>query len=317
MLRSKKDKKIIVILGPTASGKTKLGIDLAKKFNGEIISADSRQVYKGLDLGTAKVENIKPKFQSKFQKKMGYCIAEGVPHWLIDVADLREEVFTAANFKKMAELVIEDIFRRNKVPFIVGGSMLYIDALVEGFRFAPKVDSKIREKLKKKTLKKLQQFLREKDPRAYKKIDLNNPQRLIRALEVKLATGKSIVDFWKKNKKYKVLKIGIEIPRDELYKKIDSRVDERLRKGMLKEVKSLIKKGFSKEKLISLGLEYRCLTLYLEGKFLSLNEAVDKLKKVIHHFARRQLIWWRRDKEILWVKDKKEAEKAIQDFIKN
>ncbi len=311
--------KLVVVLGPTASGKTDLGIYLAKKFRGEVISADSRQVYKGLDIGTAKVENYKPKKRTEFQKKMGYCIAYGVPHWLIDVADIERETFSAGQFRKMAEKVIKDIAGRKRLPLLVGGSMLYIDAVVEGFHFAPPADLKIRKELESKTLRELQAMLKKLDPRAFEVVDVNNPRRIQRALEVKLSTGKSILDFWKKERRYDVLKLGIDIPRAVLYERIDKRVDERMEKGMLEEVKSLLEKGVPAEKLISLGLEYRYLTLYLLGKISSLKETVKLLKGAIHRFARRQLSWWRRDKEIIWLKFgsrlRKEAEKEVKEFL--
>ncbi|MCD6194952.1 tRNA (adenosine(37)-N6)-dimethylallyltransferase MiaA [bacterium] len=310
--------KLVVILGPTASGKTSLGIFLAQKFNGEIISADSRQVYKDLDIGTAKVENTKPKNRNRFQREMGYCLAEGVPHWLIDVADIKKDLFSAGQFSKMADKIIKDISRRGKIPFLVGGSMLYIDAVTRGLKFAPPIDSKIRKKLSTKKLVELQNMLKKLDSKAYKVIDINNPRRLERALEVKLSTGKSIVDFWKKRKRFNTLKLGIKMPRKLLYQRIDLRVDERMQEGMLDEVKQLLKQGVPKEKLISLGLEYRYLTLTLLGE-MPLKEAVALLKGAIHRFARRQLSWWRRDKEIIWLNYsnlEQEAEKQLSSFLK-
>jgi len=306
---------LIVILGPTASGKTTLGIELARKFNGEIISADSRQVYQGLDLGSAKVENIKPKQRTYFQRKMGYCLAQNVPHWLIDVIDLKKEIFSAGEFRKMADKVIADIAKRKKLPFLVGGSMLYIDAVVSGFSFAPPVSAKIRKDLAKKETDELKKMLFQLDPYAYKKIDLKNRRRIERALEVKIATGKSILEFQKKRKKYGTLKLGIHLPRKKLYRQIDKRVDERMGQGMLEEVKELLNKGVSAQKLISLGLEYRYLTQYLIGEIPDLEEAVRALKGAIHRFVRRQLTWWRKDKEIIWIKNKREAVGEIRNFL--
>jgi len=308
--------KIIVILGPTASGKTSLGIKIAKKFSGEIISTDSRQVYISLDLGSAKVKNFKPKDRTSFQKKMGYCKALGVPHWLIDVVDLEKETFSVGKFKKMADLIIKDILKRKKLPILVGGSMFYIDAVTKGMSFPPKSSIKIRKKLEEKTLKELKIFLKKIDPKAYKKVDLKNPRRISRAIEIKLETGKSILDFKKQDIKYEVLKLGVEMPRKKLYEKIDARVDERMRQGMLQEVKDLIKNGVPKEKLIALGLEYRFLTQYLIGEIPSLEEALSLLKGAIHRFVRRQLTWWRKDKEIIWIKNQKQAEKEIGKFIR-
>ncbi|MDD3774199.1 MAG: tRNA (adenosine(37)-N6)-dimethylallyltransferase MiaA, partial [Patescibacteria group bacterium] len=204
--------KIVVILGPTASGKTSLGIELAKKFNGEIISADSRQVYKGFDIGSAKVENTKSKNRNGFQKKYGYCVAEKVPHWLIDVADYKNKTFTVAEFQKMTDKVIQDIVSRGKIPFLVGGSMLYLDSMTRGINFAPKANLKIRKQLDKKDLPVLIKQLKLLDPVAAEYVDLNNKRRVMRALEVCLSSGKSFTSFKKEKPKYKVLKLGIDWP---------------------------------------------------------------------------------------------------------
>ena len=308
--------KIIIILGPTASGKTSLGIELAKKFNSEIISVDSRQVYIGLDIGSAKVENRKPKNRTIFQKQMGYCIAEGVPHWLIDVANYQNNTFTVGEFKQKADLVIADIIKRGKLPFLVGGSMLYLDAVTKGLSFAPKANLKIRQQLEQDNLDILVNQLKKLDPKAAKTVDLNNKRRVARALEVRLSTGKSFTSFKKQKPEYEALKLGIEWPREKLYERIDERVDERIDEGMVKEIKGLLKKGINSKRLEALGLEYRFITKFITGEIKTLDEAATQLKGAIHKFVRRQLIWWRKDKEIIWVNNQKLAEKEIKKFLK-
>lgn len=307
--------KIIVILGPTASGKTSLGIKLARVFNGEIISADSRQVYQDFDIGSAKVENQKPKDRTAFQKKYGYCLAENVPHWLIDVVDYKYKTFTVAEFQQMADKVIADIVKRGKVPFLVGGSMLYLDAVTRGINFAPKANLKIRRGLEKKDLSDLVKQLKRLDSASVKYVDLNNKRRVVRALEVCLSSGKSFTSFKKEEPKYKVLKIGIDWPRKKLYKRIDERVDERIKQGMVEEIKNLLARGISAKRLEALGLEYRFITKFIIGEIKTLDEAVQQLKYAIHKFVRRQLTWWRRDKDILWVKYQKQAEEKIKRFL--
>jgi tRNA dimethylallyltransferase len=309
--------KIVVILGPTASGKTGLGIELAKNFNGEIISADSRQVYIGLDIGSAKVENTKSKNRTIFQKQMGYCVAEGIPHWLIDVADYKYSTFTVAEFQKMTDEVIADIIKRGKVPFLVGGSMLYLDAVSKGMNFAPQVNVGIRNQLEKDDLDILVNQLKKLDPKAAKTVDLNNKRRVTRALEVRLSTGKSFTAFKNDKPKYEVLELGIDWSREELYQRIDQRVDERIKQGMVKEIKGLLGRGISAKKLEMLGLEYRFITKFITGEIKTLDEAATILKGAIHKFVRRQLIWWRKNPKIIWLSfsAQKQFEKKIKKFL--
>ncbi|MDZ7798529.1 MAG: tRNA (adenosine(37)-N6)-dimethylallyltransferase MiaA [Patescibacteria group bacterium] len=293
---SNKKIKLIIILGPTASGKSSLGISLAKKNNGIIISADSRQVYKGMDIGTAKV--------TKKERKI-------VPHFLLDVVSPKK-YYSAAQFKKEALKVI-DKYSSQKNIFVVGGSPFYIDSLIskkETFNIPPDYD--LRKKLEKLSPEKLFKRLKKLNPKKAKKIDKNNPRRLIRAIEVAKAKPKS-----KKNKtpEFKVLKIGLSRPREKLYQKIDERVDKRFKQGMVKEVEDLRKKGLSWKRLNSFGLEYRFVAKYLKGQ-LKKEEMVQKLKYAIHDFVRRQMTWFRKDKSIHWIKNQKQAESLINKFLK-
>ena len=287
--------KLIVILGPTASGKTSLGITLAKKFNGLIISADSRQVYKGLDIGTAKVT----------KKEM-----KGVPHFLLDIVSPKSQ-YSAACFRKDALKIIEK-YQGKKNIFVVGGSPFYIESLIspkETFDIPP--DYKLRKKLEKYSLKKLLNLLKKLDPKKAKTIDKNNPRRLIRAIEI--AQAKSIKRKTEKMN-FKTLKIGLSLPRQKLYEKIDKRVDLRFKKGMINEVRKLKKQGLTWKRLDSFGLEYRYIARYLQGK-LTRDEMIQRLKYAIHDFTRRQLTWFRKDKSIHWIKNQKQAEKLVSRIV--
>ncbi len=296
---------LIVILGPTASGKSDLGIQLAKKYNGEIVSADSRQVYKGLDIGTGKV--------TKTEQKI-------IKHHLLDVAKSGTR-FNVAEYKKMADKAIFDVWKRGKIPFLVGGSSLYIQAVVDNYQLGEGVsDPSLREKLESTSLSKLLAQLKKVDPESYKIIDKKNKRRIVRALEVYHVTGLKFSELQRKGEdRYNTLLIGIDISRETLYKRIDDRVDARVKQGMIKEVELLLKKGVSAEWLSALGLEYRFISNYLLNTDHSKNAQEDmlqKLKFAIHDFTRRQLTWFRREKRIHWIKNKKEAEKEVKKFLK-
>ncbi len=292
--------KLVVLLGPTASGKSGSGIALAQRFNGEIISADSRQVYRGLDIGTAKVT---PAEQAL------------VHHHVLDVADLRE-IYTVAQFQQDAIRAINDILKRGHQPFLVGGSPHYIQAVVDNLDI-PHIEPQpeLRAQLEKRPLPELLAQLEKLDPRSAVTIDRNNPRRVIRALEVCLISGKPFSQQRKKAEPlYQFLVLGIEWPREELYQRIDTRVDERMQQGMVQEVQRLLDEGISHERLEALGLEYRYITRLLRGEFKNEEEMVQRLKYAIHDFTRRQLTWFRKDKRILWVE--REDLGVIEEMVK-
>lgn len=295
------NKKLVVILGPTASGKTKLAINLAKKFHGEIICADSRSVYKKLDIGTAKPTQ---KEQTE------------VPHHLLDVAN-PGDIFTVAQFQKLANKKINEISKRGKIPFLVGGSGLYIDSIIYGLKI-PEVapDWKLRSSLEKLSTSELFNQLTIKDPVFAKQIDKNNSRRLIRALEIIQKTDIKISDIRRKNPpKYPILILGININREKLYKNIDQRIDQRINKGLIEEVEKLINKDKVNSKwLENLGLEYRYITKYVLGE-LSKKDAIEQLKFASHNFARRQMTWFRKNEKIHWIKNQSQAEKELKKFI--
>ena len=294
--------KLVVLLGPTASGKSGSGIALAQRFNGEIISADSRQVYRGLDIGTAKVT---PEEQAL------------IPHHVLDVADPRE-VYTVAQFQQDAIRAINDILKRGHQPFLVGGSPHYIQAVVDNLDI-PHIEPQpeLRARLEKRPLPELLAQLEELDPRSMATIDRNNPRRVIRALEVCLVSGKPFSQQRKMGEPlYRSLMLCIEWPREELYHRIDMRVDERMQQGMVQEVQGLLDEGISHERLEALGLEYRYITRLLRGEFKNEEEMVQRLKYAIHDFTRRQLTWFRKDKRILWVErgDLSVIEEVVKKF---
>jgi len=309
--------KIIVLLGPTASGKTDLGIVLAKKYNGEIVSADSRQVYKHMDIGTGKpVGEWKHPSSILPSEREGQYVVEGVAHHVMDIIEPDED-FTLAHFKKMAEEKIEDILARGKLPIIVGGTGLYIWSIVDNLDMPAVVpDLELRAELEKKSLDEQVQILTDKDPETAKKIDLKNPRRVIRALEVVILTGKSFVKQQTKSKpKYDCLQIGIERDREDLYFRINKRVDTQHVRGLLSEVESLVKQKYDWQLPSMTGIGYKQMGYYLRGE-MNLEEATEILKRDTRHYAKRQLTWFKKDKRINWIKEKSEAESLVEEFIK-
>jgi len=295
--------KLVVVLGPTASGKSGLGISLAQRFDGEIVSADSRQVYRGLDIGTAK---ITPEEQML------------VPHYLLDVADPRQ-VYTVAQFQRDAIAAINDILEREHQPFLVGGSPHYIQAVVDNLDI-PRIEPQpeLRAQLENHPLPELLTQLEQLDPQSAATIDRNNPRRVIRALEVNLISGKPFSQQRNMAKPlYRSLLLGIEWPREVLYRRIDARVDERMRQGMVHEVQKLLDEEVSHERLEALGLEYRYISRLLRGEFRDEHEMVERLKYAIHDFTRRQLTWYRKDKRIVWIEgeDGGRAKEIVRTFL--
>jgi len=291
--------KLLVILGPTASGKSGLAVALAQKFNGEVISADSRQVYKGLDIGTGKIT----------KKEMG-----GIPHHLLDVSS-PQKTFTVKNFKGLAEKAVEKILAKNKLPIICGGTGFYIQAVVDNISLPEvKPNQGLRKTLEKKSLDELLKTLQKLDPEFAKKIDKNNKRKLIRAIEIAKTLGK--IPKIESKPKYQTLEIGIKTDKENLSKKIYERLIKRIDDGMIKEAKNLHKSGLSWKKMDSLGLEYRFLAQFLQNK-ITKEEMIKKLNTAIWQYSRRQITWFKRDKRIKWfgINQKKEIEKTILEFL--
>ena len=299
------NKKLLVILGPTASGKSDLAIKLAKLFNGEIISADSRQVYKGMDIGSGKVP---------LKKIKGKLYSNGIRHHLIDVAN-PQEYFSAAQYQKLALKAIKDIQKRGKLPILCGGTGLYISSVVEGWQF-PKVkpNLKLRKELENLTGEELFLKLKKLDARRAKAIDKNNKRRLIRALEI-ILQNKKIEPLKKNPLKMEVLVIGIKKDKEVLRQKIKKRLEKRLKEGMIKEVKKLKQKGVSSKRLEDFGLEYRWVNRYLEKK-IDYKEMKETLEKEIIKYAKRQMTWFKNKiKRVKWVQLEKEAIILVKKFL--
>lgn len=286
-------KPLIILTGPTAVGKTKLSIELAKTVNGEIISADSMQVYKHMDIGSAKI------------KKEEMC---GVPHYLIDVLEPDEE-FHVVRFQEMAKQAMEEIYAKGKVPILTGGTGFYIQAVVKDIDFSKESEkSPIREELEKlaeeKGCKYLHEKLQQVDPKSAEKIHANNVKRVIRALEYFELTGKPISlhneEEAAKESPYNVAYFVLNDVRERLYERIDARVDAMLQEGLVEEVSGLAKKGYTKDMVSMQGLGYKEILSYLDGSY-TFDEAVYILKRDTRHFAKRQLTWFKREKDIIWV----------------
>jgi len=275
--------KILVILGPTATGKSDLAVKLAKKLNGEVISADSRQVYKGLDIGSGKIT----------KKEM-----RGVPHHLLDVANPKR-VFSVAQFKKLAEKKINEILKRKKLPIICGGTGFYIDTLVNDLNY-PKVkpNKKLRAELEKKTALQLLKILRKLDPARAKNIDIHNKVRLIRAIEIAKSLGG--VPKIKSGQPYDAAFIGLDLPDLTLQEHIRARLKRRLGAGMVAEVARLHNSGVSYRRLESLGLEYKNCALFLQKK-ISKDEMIENILTESFQYAKRQRTWFKRNENIEWL----------------
>ena len=296
--------KVIVIVGPTASGKTSTSIEVAKRLNGEIVSADSMQIYKEMDIGTAK-----PTIEER----------AGIKHYMLDVVSPDEE-FNVSKYKIMAEDAIEEILKNGKTPIIVGGTGLYVNSLIDSIEFIDvKEDIEYRNECLEKAEKYGPQFLHDElrkiDEEAAEKIDVNNVRRVIRALEVFKVTGKTKTELDKesiKEPKYDYLVYGIDWDRAILYERIEKRVDIMLNDGLIEEVKDLMNKyNFSKTAIQGLG--YKEVVEYLENS-ISYEEMVEKLKMETRRYAKRQLTWFRRDKRITWCKIDEIVNKILQDY---
>ena len=274
-------RSLIVIEGTNASGKSGLGIRLAEKYGGEIISADSRQVFRGLDLGSGKVTPEETR---------------GVRHHLLDVCE-PGDFFSMADFQRLAYAACEDILDRGKLPFLVGGTGLYVDSVADGYLLSDRTpDLKYRAELEKLSTPDLYALLQRTLPGW--EVDPNNRNRVMRVLE-KHHDGD--LEKTGRQARYRVLRLGVTWARETLKKRIDERLDARFRQGMLREVQSLLDSGVSREFLDGLGLEYRYITRYLTGEIPDFDVMKNELSLAIKRFARRQMTWFRRHGDVLWL----------------
>ena len=303
--------KIIVILGPTSSGKSEVAIRLARKYDGEIISADSRQIYRGMDVGTGKI--------SKAQQKLA-------KHWLIDIIDPKTE-YNVFKFKKEANCVINYLHKKNKIPIICGGTGFWIKAIVDDVDFPEvKPNLELRKRLEKENTEKLFKMLQKLDPERVNNIDAKNKVRLIRAIEICKAIGKvpplpptpspSGRGWGEGNIKYDFIQIGIDIPKEKLHQNIKKRLEKRFKQGMIEEVKKLRKSGLSWKKIQSFGLGYFWIPLFLQGK-IDKKELFEKVYQAEKDYAKRQMTWFKKDKRIKWLEKYKEIENIAKKFLLN
>ena len=274
-------RRLIVIAGTNASGKSGLGVELALKYGGEIVSADSRQVFRGLDLGSGKITREDMK---------------GVPHHLIDICDAGD-FFSMADFQRLAYEAIDGILDRGKPPFLVGGTGLYVDSVADGYVMSNRMpDLAYRAELETLSTERLYQMLVEKLPDT--DVEPRNRNRVMRILE-KLHDGDDVLPT--KKPRYETLRLGVTWDRETLRKRIDERLERRLAEGMINEVDGLLKRGVSEAFLLKLGLEYKFITQYLKGEIATEKELTLLLGTAIKQFAKRQMTWFRRDASIHWL----------------
>lgn len=325
-------RKVLVILGPTATGKTDIALSLAKKYNGELVACDSRQVYKGLDIGTGKEPGKSiMNYVLKVNKGKGFWEINGmskapagaVKIWMYDVAypNIR---FTVKDYVELAEKVVEDILERGKLPIIVGGTGLYLKGLLYGFpNLNIPVDESLRGELEKLSLKSLQEKLIALSPTRFQELsdsDKKNPRRLLRSIELILMNpyGHTTKNLQLKTKNWDVLKIGLTAPRPVLYERIDLRLISRIDEGLIEEAARLQKEGLALVRMKELGLEYGALADLLAGN-ISREEFIETLKTKIHRYAKRQATWFKKENGVNWfdITDKKwqgQVEKTVDSW---
>ena len=273
-------RKLIVIVGTNASGKSGLGVELAREYGGEIVSADSRQVYAGMNLGSGKITPEEMR---------------GVPHHLLDVRR-PGEFFSMADFQALAYEAIDGILDRGRLPFLVGGTGLYVASVTEGYVLSEqKPDPVLRAELETRSTLELYEMLKARVPET--DVDPKNRHRVMRMLE-KLAAGDEGPA--PRQPRYETLKLGVTWPREELKRRIDERLERRLKEGMTEEVRALLEEGVSEEFLVKLGLEYKYLTWYLTGR-MEYEQMKEELGLAIKRFAKRQMTWFRKDPRIIWL----------------
>ena len=301
-----KKPKVIVICGPTGAGKTALSIELAKRINGEIVSSDSMQIYKDMDIGTAKPTKEETK---------------DIKHYLIDFV-APDQRYSVAEFKKDAENAIEEILAKGKTPIIVGGTGLYVDSLIYGIQYQDiELDENYRNELeeiaKKQGLEKLYEQAQKIDPEAMKKISPNDKKRIIRVLEIYKATGKNKteqeIESRKNEVKYDYKVFAINMDREKLYDRINKRVDIMLEQGLIQEVQTLVKK-YNEFPTAMQGLGYKEVVQYLKNE-ISYDEMVDKIKMETRRYAKRQITWFKKNKQTIWIDGQKDLQENIDLII--
>lgn len=302
--------KMVIVAGPTASGKSTAGVELCKRLQGSVISADSMQVYRGMDIGSAKIT----------EEEM-----QGIPHELIDIADPSEE-WNVVRFQREAKAAVQRITAKGRLPVLVGGTGFYIQALLYDIDFTETREdtsyrSLLEEKARTEGNESLYRMLLEKDPEAAAAIHPNNLKRVIRALEFTRETGEKISDHNEEQRKrlpaYDAVFFVLTMEREKLYRRIDLRVDQMMEAGLLEEVKRLQEQGFTSRDVSMQGLGYKQILQYLEGEG-TLEDAVEQIKLQTRHFAKRQLTWFRRERDVIWVNtDEFSSREEMLDYMEN
>lgn len=299
--------KVIVICGPTASGKTNLSIELAKKINGEIVSCDSMQIYKDMNIGTAKVT----------KEEM-----QGIKHYLVDFVS-PDKRYSVAEYKKDATMAIEEILAKGKTPIVVGGTGLYVDSLIYDIEYQDiKIDEEYRAELEKiaeeEGLQKLYEMAKEVDSEAIKKVSANDKKRIMRILEIYKATGKNKtqqeIESRKNKVKYDYKVFAIDMERSLLYERINKRVDIMMEQGLVEEVKMLLKK-YKTFPTAMQGLGYKEVVAYINNEYTK-EEMVEKIKQETRRYAKRQLTWFRKNKETIWINGENPADVNVNEICK-
>lgn len=312
-------KKCLVILGPSATGKTDLGLELAKKFNGEIVSCDSRQIYQGFDLASGKAPNT---FQ-KIEKREGVWVVDGINIWMYDLLSVSES-FNASQFASKANTVIGGILNRNKLPIIVGGTGLYLKLLLEGFseNFS-EPDPSLRQELEGLTLFDLQEKIKQVSLQKWEQMndsDKKNKRRLVRAIEIFSSTQKNASSWKGMAGNFEILKVGLIAPMDYLTARVNKRVDKRFDLGMVDEWKKEVEEsGVTLERLKELGLEFKLIAEFAEGKITSELRLREEMRIKIRQFVKRQITWFKKEKDACWfdISDanfRSQVEKIVQEW---
>jgi len=324
----KKSNKIIIILGPTASGKSSTAIKLAKKFDGEIISADSRQIFKGMDVGTGKVtgsaESVipSPAYRqaglSRDLNRKKVFISEGIPHYMLDIVSPKTD-FNVVKFKKRADKYIKDILKRGKLPIICGGTGFWIQAIVDDITYPEvKPNWELRAKLERESLEKLLEKLKKLDPERAKTVDTKNKIRIIRAIEICKTLGKvPSMNRGPRTKNYDFLQIGVKREKEILHERIKLNVINRFKEGMIAEVEKLHANGLSWKKIMSFGLSYKLIPMYLRGEISSEEELLEKIYLAEKNYAKRQMTWFKRNSHIKWLANYKDIEREVEKFVRS
>lgn len=303
--------RLVCVVGPTSSGKTSLGIRLSKMHEGEVVNADSRQVYKGIGIGTGKPNGVRGTFAGHRA-----FLVDGVPHHLMDFLDPRQP-FTVVEWREKAKTAIRGILKRDHVPIVVGGTGLYISALVDNFDF-PKVEPSagLRQAFEQKPLSELVQLLLKLDPDAEQVIDLKNPRRVIRALEVATFTGKPFTAQKLVGKPmYEAFQIGIIWSRERLYERVNQAIDVMIDRGWVDEIRAALKRGVPETAPALTSIGYHELLGYIKGE-RSLEQAIAASKQAVRRYAKRQETWFKRDKRIHWAKDEGQAVEMVEEWLK-